>query len=139
MQIEAHRDLTHQQVVEITPPGISSLGWQFYIIWTVFNFSFIPIVYLFYPETADRSLEDVDRFFADNHDVFVFRDKDATSSKRPMKYIAQEEEAITKRNSRGGVPGGEEEDMFRRRGAVEKMKKGREDEELAFGEHKERR
>ncbi|KAK1720458.1 general substrate transporter [Colletotrichum lupini] len=126
-------------VVEITPPGISSLGWQFYIIWTVFNFSFIPIVYLFYPETADRSLEDVDRFFADNHDIFVFRDKDATSSKRPMKYIAQEEEAITKRNSRGGVPGAEEEDMLRRRGAVEKMKKRREDEELAFGEHKERR
>ncbi|EXF74598.1 hypothetical protein CFIO01_09671 [Colletotrichum fioriniae PJ7] len=125
-------------VVEITPPGISALGWQFYIIWTVFNFSFIPIVYLFYPETADRSLEDVDRFFADNHDIFVFRDKDATSSKRPMKYVAQEEEAIMKRNSRGGVPGGEEEDMLRRRGAVEKMKKGGEDEEMAFGEHKER-
>lgn len=33
-------------VVEITPPGIGSLGWQFYIIWTVFNFSFIPIIYL---------------------------------------------------------------------------------------------
>lgn len=34
-------------VVEITPPGISSLGWRFYLIWTVFNFSFVPIVYIF--------------------------------------------------------------------------------------------
>lgn len=31
-------------VVEITPIGIDSIGWRFYIIWTVFNFSFIPIV-----------------------------------------------------------------------------------------------
>lgn len=30
-------------VVEITPPGISSLQWKFYIIWCVFNFAFIPI------------------------------------------------------------------------------------------------
>ena len=33
-------------VVEITPIGIQSLGWQFYIIWTVFNAAFVPIVYL---------------------------------------------------------------------------------------------
>lgn len=30
-------------VVEITPPGIRTLHWRFYIIWCVFNFSFIPI------------------------------------------------------------------------------------------------
>lgn len=56
-------------VVEITPIGIQSLHWKFYIIWTVFNASFIPIVYLFYPETADRTLEDVDRLFRENQDV----------------------------------------------------------------------
>ncbi|GKT45915.1 sugar transporter STL1 [Colletotrichum spaethianum] len=123
-------------VVEITPPGITALGWQFYIIWTVFNFSFVPIVYLFYPETADRSLEDVDRFFAENHDIFVFKDKDATSSKRPLKYLAQEQEEIMKRNS--VVAPGDVEDMLRRRGVAEKIKKGSDDEEMAFGEHKER-
>ena len=55
-------------VVEITPPGIGSLGWKFYIIWTVFNAAFVPIVYFLYPETADRSLEDMDRYF---HSVCV--------------------------------------------------------------------
>ena len=35
--------LTKWVVVEITPPGISSLHWRFYIIWVVFNFAFIPI------------------------------------------------------------------------------------------------
>lgn len=85
-------------VVEITPPGIESLGWKFYIIWCVMNFSFVPIVYLFYPETADRTLEDVDRFFQDNQMVFVFKDKDAISSKRPAIY-QEYERAEMRRNS----------------------------------------
>ena len=29
-------------VVEITPIGIKTLGWKFYIIWTVLNGSFVP-------------------------------------------------------------------------------------------------
>ena len=78
-------------VVEITPIGIQSLGWKFYIIWTVFNASFVPIVYLFYPETADRSLEDIDRLFRENQDVFVCRDGNAISAKRPHAYFEREE------------------------------------------------
>lgn len=73
-------------VVEITPSGIATLGWKFYIIWTVFNFSFVPVVYFFYPETADRSLEDLDRYFRDHDNLLVFQDAEATSSKRPAKY-----------------------------------------------------
>ncbi|KAF4544207.1 Sugar transporter [Lasiodiplodia theobromae] len=86
-------------VVEITPPGIASLGWQFYIIWTVFNGAFVPIVYMFYPETAGRSLEDMDRLFIENHDIFVFRDKDAISAKRPEKYIQHEKEEVRRHSS----------------------------------------
>ncbi|KAI9722501.1 MAG: hypothetical protein M1828_004748 [Chrysothrix sp. TS-e1954] len=91
-------------VVEITPPGIDSLHWQFYIIWTVFNFSFIPIVYLFYPETAGRTLEDMDRFFAGHGGVdengkvveghppplLVYKDKDAIARRRPQKFVDRE-------------------------------------------------
>lgn len=78
-------------VVEITPIGIESLGWKFYIIWTVFNASFVPIVYLFYPETSDRSLEDIDRLFRENSDVLIFKDKNATCKKRPHVYFDREE------------------------------------------------
>ncbi|KAF6239114.1 hypothetical protein HO173_002986 [Letharia columbiana] len=85
-------------VVEITPIGIQSLHWKFYIIWTVFNASFVPIVYLFYPETADRTLEDVDRLFRENQNIFVFRDPDAISTKRPLAYI-EHEQAEVRRNS----------------------------------------
>ncbi|KAL8652448.1 MAG: hypothetical protein Q9210_002675 [Variospora velana] len=78
-------------VVEITPIGIQTLHWRFYIIWTVFNAAFVPIVYLFYPETAGRTLEDIDRFFREDAKVIVFRDKDATSEKRPLKYVEHEQ------------------------------------------------
>ena len=67
-------------MVEITPIGISSLGWKFYIIWTVFNGAFVPLVYLFYPETAGRTLEDIDRYFMDHDNIFVFRDKVSKSA-----------------------------------------------------------
>lgn len=86
-------------VVEITPVGIASIGWRFYIIWTVFNASFVPIVYLFYPETAGRTLEDVDRFFQENQDILVFKDPDAKSSKRPERYISLERDEMRRNSS----------------------------------------
>jgi hypothetical protein len=67
-------------VVEITPIGIEKLGWQFYIIWTVFNASFVSTVYLFYPETPDCVLEDIDRLFRENGDILIFRDKNAIAA-----------------------------------------------------------
>lgn len=50
-------------VVYVTPGAIENLGYQLYIIWAVFNASFVPITWLFYPETARRSLEDMDEVF----------------------------------------------------------------------------
>lgn len=85
--------------MEITPIGIQSLRWKFYIIWTVFNFAFIPTVYFLYPETAGRTLEDVDRYFRENHNILVFKDKDAVSQKRPVKYIEHEREEVRRTSS----------------------------------------
>ncbi|KAI0592988.1 general substrate transporter [Biscogniauxia sp. FL1348] len=86
-------------VVEITPVGIQSIGWKFYIIWTVFNFSFVPIVYFLYPETAGRTLEDIDRFFQENQNVLIFRDRDAKSSERPQRYIDDEQDLVRRNDS----------------------------------------
>jgi Sugar (and other) transporter. len=64
-------------VVQVTPPGIANLGWKFWIIWACICFSFIPITYLFYPETSNRTLEDIDRFFEGNPGLVVAWDKGA--------------------------------------------------------------
>ncbi|KAF2738432.1 general substrate transporter [Polyplosphaeria fusca] len=78
-------------VVEITPPGIRTLHWRFYIIWCVFNFAFIP--------TASRSLEDISRFFAGHAPLLVFRDKEAISSKRPEHLVEREKEEYRRNSS----------------------------------------
>lgn len=44
--------ITNFVIVEITPIGIQSLGWKFWIIWTAFNALFLPVIYFFYPETG---------------------------------------------------------------------------------------
>lgn len=50
-------------VVMITPVSFSSIGYQTYIIFAVINAFIVPAVYLFYPETAYRSLEEMDHIF----------------------------------------------------------------------------
>ncbi|PVH93193.1 general substrate transporter, partial [Periconia macrospinosa] len=50
-------------VVFTFPIAIFSLGWRTYIIFSCTNAAIVPLVYYFYPETACRSLEEVDMLF----------------------------------------------------------------------------
>lgn len=68
-------------VVFVTPIGIARLGSHFYTIWTVLNGLMVPILYLFYPETAGRSLEDIDGMFEEHPTVWVFTRKSMTGRK----------------------------------------------------------
>ena len=68
-------------VVFVTPLGIARLGSHFYTIWTVLNGLMVPILYLFYPETAGRSLEDIDGMFEAHPTVWVFTRKSMTGRK----------------------------------------------------------
>ena len=68
-------------VVFVTPLGIARLGSHFYTIWTVLNGLMVPILYLFYPETAGRSLEDIDGMFEEHPTVWVFTRKSMTDRK----------------------------------------------------------
>ncbi|KAF2455814.1 sugar transporter STL1 [Lineolata rhizophorae] len=83
--------IMNYMVVQVTLPGIENLGWQFWIIWAVICFAFIPITYFFYPETANRTLEDIDRFFETKPGIFVHRNKLAVQLQRPDVYIEADE------------------------------------------------
>ncbi|KAI1318409.1 general substrate transporter [Xylariaceae sp. FL0255] len=51
-------------VVLITPVLVSHIGWGTFLFFAALNSTFIPIIYWFYPETAYRSLEEIDIIFA---------------------------------------------------------------------------
>lgn len=50
-------------VVMITPVIIHRLQWKAYLIFTVTNLLFVPLVYFYYPETSNIRLEDIDDIF----------------------------------------------------------------------------
>ena len=50
-------------VVMITPVSFTAIGYKTYVIFAVINAFIIPVVYFFYPETAYRSLEEIDDIF----------------------------------------------------------------------------
>ncbi|KXS97755.1 hypothetical protein AC578_3201 [Pseudocercospora eumusae] len=61
-------------VVEITPVSISSIGYKTYIYFAIFNACFLPLIYFFYPETRNLSLEQIDRLFTGPKVVMHIRD-----------------------------------------------------------------
>ncbi|KAI1847618.1 hypothetical protein JX266_006470 [Neoarthrinium moseri] len=51
-------------IVMVTPIMVSNIGWGTYLFFAIVNACFLPIIYFFYPETAGRSLEEIDIIFA---------------------------------------------------------------------------
>ncbi|KAH7924025.1 general substrate transporter [Leucogyrophana mollusca] len=51
-------------VVMITGPSFNNISWGTYIVFAALNACALPVIYFFFPETAGRSLEDMDVVFA---------------------------------------------------------------------------
>ncbi|GJC88577.1 hypothetical protein ColLi_11415 [Colletotrichum liriopes] len=47
--------------------AIENIGWKYYLLYGIFNFAFVPIIWYWYVETANLSLEPVDRMFEIKH------------------------------------------------------------------------
>ncbi|ODV77325.1 general substrate transporter [Suhomyces tanzawaensis NRRL Y-17324] len=54
-------------VVMFTPVFIANARWGAYLFFAAVNYAFIPVIFFFYPETAGRSLEEIDIIFAKAH------------------------------------------------------------------------
>ncbi|OTA63657.1 general substrate transporter [Hypoxylon sp. EC38] len=81
-------------IVQFTKIGVDNLGWGFYLLFAGFCWSFLPIIFLFYPETSRRTLEDMDEIFRHCDSLFVFGDKVLTQRSRPRKFIETEQRRV---------------------------------------------
>ncbi|KAJ5953544.1 hypothetical protein N7454_000440 [Penicillium verhagenii] len=57
-------------VVMITPVAFANIGYKTYVIFAVINAFIVPVVYFFFPETTNRSLEEMDMLFRKSNNVF---------------------------------------------------------------------
>ena len=55
--------------MQITPTLINNIKWKSYIIFTLTNALFVPLIYFYYPETANLPLEEIDWLFLDENPV----------------------------------------------------------------------
>jgi MFS family permease len=60
------------------PIAIGAIGWKYYIVWCCVLISNFTIVYFFYPETKNMSLEEVAQMFDENTTVSKVLDEEAS-------------------------------------------------------------
>lgn len=51
-------------VVMFTPVFVDNARWGAYLFFALMNFLFVPVIFFFYPETAGRTLEEIDIIYA---------------------------------------------------------------------------
>jgi len=61
----------------VTPIGLKNLNYKFYIIWSILCLSFAPILYFLYPETARKSLEEIDIEFMEDPRILRWKKQEA--------------------------------------------------------------
>ena len=107
-------------VVMITPVMVDRIQWGTYLFFAALNASFIPVIYFFYPETANRSLEEIDLIFAKG---FVENMSYVKAAKELPKLSDEEVEAMNNEfgigsgDSRGS--GGSTDEVATEKGAVQ--------------------
>ncbi|KAI0196621.1 general substrate transporter [Xylaria flabelliformis] len=73
-------------VVIITPIAFNNIGYKTYIIFAVINAFMVPSVYFFYPETAYRSLEEMDAIFHKVNGAKGFLEVVRVAKHEPLRY-----------------------------------------------------
>ena len=74
----------------VTPIGLNNIDGNFFWIWGIICFSFVPITYFFGVETSGRTLEQVDRIFYDEPRILMGLNK---SCRTVLKFSREDEEA----------------------------------------------
>lgn len=81
-------------VAEVTPSAFANIGWQYFIVYCCLNAVFVPTIFFFFPETAQRSLEEIDQIFEGSNTIF---DPVPVAKKLPKQGLAeflQEEKGV---------------------------------------------
>lgn len=73
-------------VAEVTPVAFNSIGWRYFLVYFCLNAAFVPTIYFFFPETSQRSLEEIDQIFESSTSIF---DTVSVAQKLPKRHLAE--------------------------------------------------
>ncbi|KAF2644448.1 general substrate transporter [Massarina eburnea CBS 473.64] len=52
-----------------TPVAIDTIGWKYYLVFLIISATVVPVVFIFYPETMGRSLEELEMMFSEGKSI----------------------------------------------------------------------
>ncbi|KAJ5570227.1 Major facilitator superfamily domain general substrate transporter [Penicillium hispanicum] len=116
-------------VTQFTSVGVNGLHWRFYLsiplplpfpfrfmghfailigatVFAIITWCFFPIVFSLYPETSQRTLEDMDEIFIQHPSLIVCGSRDITGRKRPKAFVKAENNRIVETTEMGRSNGG---------------------------------
>lgn len=86
------------------PPGLSSIAYKTYFIFGAFNFAAFVHIFFCFPETAGRTLEEIEDVFAQGHVLSAWR-VDRRVGQKTLAEVVHKAQVESVRVSRGaGVP-----------------------------------
>ena len=73
-------------VAEVTPVAFTDISWKYFLVYFCLNAAFVPTIYFFFPETSQRSLEEIDQIFESSTSIF---DTVSVAQKLPKRHLAE--------------------------------------------------
>lgn len=81
-------------ITQYTDIAVTNMKWGFYLLFAMIVLCYGPVVWFFYPETAKRTLEDINYMFDSYDTLFLGKYKELRQRSRPDLFIDAEIERI---------------------------------------------
>ncbi|KAJ5520821.1 hypothetical protein N7463_001274 [Penicillium fimorum] len=85
------------------PTAMEQISWKLYIIFAGLCYLMAIVIYLFYPESAGKTLEEMDLLFQEGRTKWVFKDKEATRIGTLLEHDLLSGEALVSALTKGGA------------------------------------
>lgn len=81
-------------ITQYTDIAVTNMRWGFYLLFAMIVLCYAPVVWFFYPETAKRTLEDINFMFDLYDTLFLGKHRELRQRSRPQLFIDAEVERI---------------------------------------------
>jgi len=93
-------------LLQTAPVGFVNIGWKYYLVIVCWCIVYLPMIYFFWPETAQLSLEEISKQFGD--DVAVHVNDISEEQRRELDEFLRSRDLLHSNGEKAGMIGKEE-------------------------------